>query len=118
MLRDAGILAWSLLLLLVGAVVVGIALSVRAYLAPVTPTFEFEGPTITQLEKLGEIVTTRVHVADVLTAKEGTFKGARLIKGDALIAVDMMRARLVEKQSDKKHAIISLPAPTCDSSPC
>ena len=111
MLRDAGMLVWSVLLLLLGAAVVGIALSARAYFAPVTPTFEFEGPTITQLEKLGEIVTTRVHVADVLTANDGTWKGAWLIKGDALIAVDLMHAKLVEKQLDKKHAIISLPAP-------
>ena len=50
-------------------------------------------PTVPQIEKLQELVTLKVHVADVLTGHDekwyGDVNSVHLIKGDALVAVDL-----------------------------
>jgi hypothetical protein len=69
------------------------------------------GPTITSLESLGELVSTKVQVADVLEATGNDYRGSWLIKGDALISIEMTRARIVES-NDRTHAArVSLPLP-------
>ena len=80
---------------------------------PSTPIiFTSSGPTITQIESLGLLTVTRVHVADVLVAEGHSYRGSWLVKGDALFAVDCRRAELVSRDETNKTAIIRLPAPT------
>jgi len=70
------------------------------------------GLTIEKLEELGALVTTRVHVADILAGDDGGhWKGAWLIKGDALLAVDMRQAVIEEQDDVTQRASIRLPPP-------
>lgn len=72
-------------------------------------------PTVQTLEKLAHLVTLKVHIADVLEAesKDGwkSVKGAWLIKGDALLGIDMTKATIASINYTNKHAIILLSAP-------
>jgi hypothetical protein len=68
-------------------------------------------PTVERLERLKELVTLRVHIADVLTAEGSGYKGAWLIKGDALLCVDLNRARITDKDEPHKHLVVHLPKP-------
>ncbi len=69
-----------------------------------------------QIEKLARLVTLKVAVADILQATAGTgwteVKGAWLVKGDALITVDMSKAATVSKDTQNKKAVLLLPVPT------
>jgi hypothetical protein len=73
------------------------------------------GPAVVRLEKLSELATVKVHVADVLTAENtswfGDIKGAWLIKGDALISVDMKLAKVLSTNGEKKVIRVLLPRP-------
>ena len=53
----------------------------------------------------------RVHVADVLTAEGDGHRGAWLIRGDALIGVNLARATILEKDDEARRAIVCLPQP-------
>jgi hypothetical protein len=69
------------------------------------------GPTVTELQKLAELVTTKVYVADVLIGESAKYRGSWLIKGDALIAVDMNKAAIVSRDDAMRTAVVRLPAP-------
>lgn len=69
------------------------------------------GPTVTHLESLGQLVATKVYVSDVLTAEGEGYCGSWLIKGDALISIDLSRATVVEVDSTIRRARIILPQP-------
>ena len=73
--------------------------------------FTSSGPTITQIESLGLLTVTRVHVADVLVAEGHSYRGSWLVKGDALFAVDCRQAKLLNRDEANKTATIRLPAP-------
>ena len=70
-----------------------------------------QGPTIERLERLSQLCTGRVYVADVLIGQSDTTKGAFLIRGDALIAVDLSRAVIAEKDESARRATIRLSPP-------
>ncbi|MFH0966050.1 MAG: DUF4230 domain-containing protein [Planctomycetota bacterium] len=101
-----------ILLILLFATTAGALFTLLWLRSEKTPVSVFSsGPTVTNLRRLGELVTTRVHVADVLTAEDQKYRGFWLIKGDALIAVDMLQAR-VESRNDETHsATVVLPPP-------
>ena len=67
------------------------------------------GPTISQLERISELVPIRVHVADVLIAQGEGYKGAWLIKGDAVLSCDVSRAKIVHIDSAARSATLRLP---------
>ena len=69
------------------------------------------GPTIEHLESLSELVCLKVHVSDVLVGENDTHRGAWLIKGDALLAIDLGQARIVESDRVLRRAKIRLPLP-------
>jgi hypothetical protein len=69
------------------------------------------GPTIEKLEKLSHLVTHRVTVADVLTASENNYRGSWIIKGDALLSVDLGAAEIRDKNLTLRKAKIILPQP-------
>ena len=70
-----------------------------------------QGPTIERLEKLSQLVAIRVHVADVLIGEGNGCKGSWLIRGDALIAVNLGQATIAEKDESSRRATIRLPQP-------
>ena len=73
------------------------------------------GPTITGLEKLGHLCFLKINIADVLSVHDdgflGDIKGLWLVKGDALVAVDMRRAEICDKDTERRTATVVLPAP-------
>jgi hypothetical protein len=75
------------------------------------PSFRSSGPTIVQLERLQYLVSTRVHVADVLIGESSWLQGSWIIQGDGLIGVDMSRAEIKGKDEKSRTAIIVLPQP-------
>jgi hypothetical protein len=79
--------------------------------APAPVVVHSQGPTVERLERLSQLVTTRVYVADVLVGEGEGCRGAWLIKGDALVGVNLGRARIEEKDEATKQALIVLPSP-------
>ena len=73
--------------------------------------FSSSGPTIVQLERLQYLVSTRVHVADVLVGESRWLEGSWIIQGDALLAVDMAKAEIKDRNEQAKTAVIVLPQP-------
>ncbi len=69
------------------------------------------GPTVTNLEMLGDLVTVKVHIADVLISRSNDYQGSWLVKGDALIGLDLARAEIVDKDDQLRSARIKLPQP-------
>jgi hypothetical protein len=76
------------------------------------PTFSSPGPTLVQLERLQYLVSTRVHVADVLVGESRWLEGSWIIQGDALIGVDMSKAEINNTDEKARTAVIVLPQPT------
>jgi hypothetical protein len=75
------------------------------------PIFRSAGPTVVQLERLRQLVSTRVHVADVLVGESRWLEGAWIIRGDALLAVDMSQAEVKDRDEQARTATILLPQP-------
>jgi len=72
---------------------------------------QHQGPTIERLEQLSHLTTSRAHVADVLVGEGDGHRGAWLIRGDALIGVDLGRACISDKDAVARRAMIRLPKP-------
>jgi hypothetical protein len=75
------------------------------------PTFSSPGPTVVQLERLQQLVSTRVHVADILVGESRWLEGSWIIQGDALLAVDMSKAEVTDRDEKARIATIILPHP-------
>ena len=75
------------------------------------PTFSSPGPTVVQLERMQQLVSTRVHVADVLVGESRWLEGSWIIQGDALLAVDMSKAEIKDRDETARTAAIVLPRP-------
>ena len=75
------------------------------------PSFSSPGPTVVQLERLQQLVSTRVHVADVLVGESRWLGGSWIIQGDALLAVDMSQAEVTDRDEKARTATIILPHP-------
>jgi Protein of unknown function (DUF4230) len=75
------------------------------------PTFSSPGPTVVQLERLQQLVSTRVHVTDILVGESRWLEGSWIIQGDALLAVDMSKAEIKDKDEKARTAAIVLPRP-------
>jgi hypothetical protein len=83
----------------------------RLQATPARATIQSQGPTIQRLERLSHLVTTRVAVAYVLVGEGEGCRGSWLIRGDALIGVDLSRARILEKDDEARWATVRLPPP-------
>ena len=93
-----------LLVIAVLAVIAIVALRTRSWLPP-TPqpiVIQSQGPTVERLQRLSHLVTTKVLIADVLVGEGEGHVGAWLIKGDALIGVDLSRAKITTKDNAAK----------------
>jgi hypothetical protein len=103
----------ALLLILLAAASSAVLLIPRL-VPPSTPppvVVHSQGPTIEKLERLSQLVTTRVHVADVLVGEGANCRGAWLIKGSAIVSVNLGKATIVGKDETTKSATIRLPQP-------
>jgi uncharacterized protein DUF4230 len=76
------------------------------------PVVRSVGPTMVQLERLQYLVSTRVQVADVLVGESRWLEGSWIIQGDALLAVDMSKAQIKDKDGKLHTALIVLPQPS------
>ena len=78
-------------------------------------SFVSQGPTIQKLQELGELVSLKVTIADVLEGSDrswlGDITGVWLVKGEALLAVDMRKARFLQRDEQARTAILRLPQP-------
>ena len=81
---------------------------------PAQPKIVSLGPTVEEVQKLSELVTLRIYISDVLVGSDeqwnGSVEAAFLVKGDALISVDLARMD-VAKDVEKKTAVLTLPKP-------
>jgi hypothetical protein len=104
------LIAWTAL-----AILVAQAVALRRGWDPgvgeTPPTFSSPGPTVVQLERLQQLVSTRVHVADVLVGESRWLEGSGIIPGEALFAVDMTRAEIEGKDETARTAVVVLPQP-------
>lgn len=95
------------------AVVVGVIVCLRqlrvAQPPPIVVTSA--GPTIDRIEKLSQILVSRVHIADVLIGVSDDSRAAFLIRGDALIGLDLNKAVITAKDDARRQATIQLPQP-------
>ena len=104
------LIAWTVLAVLVVQTVPlirGWDLGVRE----TPPTFSSPGPTVVQLERLQQLVSTRVRVADVLVGESRWLERCWIIMGDALLAVGMSKAEVKERDEKARTATIILPHP-------
>lgn len=73
------------------------------------------GPTIEQIQKLSQLVTLKVDVADVLeTQVKGYTGGAKaviLVKGDLLLSTDLSHAKFEQMDQQHRTATLILPSP-------
>ena len=83
----------------------------RLQATPASIAVQSQGPTIQRLERLSHLVTTRVAVADVLIGEGEGCRGSWLIRGDALIGVDLSRAQILDKDDQARRATVRLPPP-------
>ena len=102
------ILAFGLL-----AVFIGLLICLRQFCIEKPPPIVVtsQGPTIERLERLSHVVTSRVCIADVLIGESDNSRGAWLIRGDSLIAVNLSKATITEKDEAARRATIRLPQP-------
>lgn len=81
-----------------------------------SPTPEVSSaPTIEQLQPLAALLTSRVVVTDAvvttITGRTGQLRAAVLVRGDALISVDLTQARIESADQDARTAVVVLPPP-------
>ncbi len=73
------------------------------------------GPTIIRVEKLSELSTLKVTFGKLITIKDvnrwGTVEGKWAIQGDALISVDMSKARIANVDAAARKVRLWLPRP-------
>ena len=76
---------------------------------PVPTKVHSMAPTVIQLERLGQLTSTRVHVTDVLWAEGEGYRGSWLITGDALLACDVAKSTIDNINPAARTATIRLP---------
>ena len=92
--------------LLLAALGIGTRLGAHQHITTQTQSL---GPTVSQLERIGELASARIHVTEILMADGEGFRGAWLIKGDALLACDVSRAKILNLNPTARTATLRLP---------
>lgn len=67
------------------------------------------GPSVSQLQRIGELAAARIHVTDVMTAEGEGYRGSWLIKGDALLSCDVSQAKITHVDPIARIATLRLP---------
>ena len=107
MLRNGVIL----LLVVAFSVGIGICLGRTQTAPPAPPMIRSIAPTMIQLERLGELMTTRVHVTDLLWAEGEGYRGSWLISGDALLSCEVSKTTVSNVNMEEHTATLRLPPP-------
>lgn len=117
LVRQSAKLFWNgFLLLLVSGLSVGLGIwSGKSRTPPPPPIIRSMALTVSQLERLGELTTARIHVTDVLWAEGEGYRGSWLISGDALLSCEIAKAKVVNIKEEKHTATIRLPLPRVTS---
>lgn len=71
----------------------------------------FGTPRIEQIENLGHLAALKVYISDVLEATSSGVKGVWLIRGDAIIGIEMTGIQITTIDELQKTAHIILPLP-------
>jgi len=69
------------------------------------------GPTVQHLESLSQLVCLRVSVSDVLVGENDDCRGSWLVRGDAVLAIDLKQAKILQCHPTFRRAQIQLPEP-------
>ena len=104
-LRYIGV-ALLLGMLLLATLGIGARIGAQPHIATQAPSL---GTTVSHLERIGELASARIHVTDILMADGEGFRGAWLIKGDALLACDASRAKILNLNPASRTATLRLP---------
>lgn len=97
----------------VGIVVVALLVA-RSWLTPVVTTWS-SGPTIEHLETLSDLICLRVHISDVLVGENDNVRGSWLVKGDAVLGIDLRQGKVIESDTARRQAKLKLPVPVVQS---
>lgn len=80
-----------------------------------TPIETTSAPSVEQLQALTSLVTTNVHVTDALTVnltgRTGQLRAAVIVRGNAMISIDLTQARIEQIDQVGRTATIVLPTP-------
>ena len=83
------------------------------------PSVVSSAPSVEQLKPLAALLTNRVVVVDAVTISIagylGDLRAAVVVRGDAMITVDLTQARIEEVNHDARRAVIVLPSPHVES---
>jgi hypothetical protein len=95
-----------------------IAVSVTVWLAtPPVPLASHAPPppTLLEVQRLAELVTARVAIADVretkLTGYLGSVKAVLIVRGEALLGPDLSQARIISSEEQQRRLVIELRKP-------
>jgi hypothetical protein len=67
------------------------------------------GPTIERVQSLGHLAVLKISISDALIATSDSYRGSWLVKGDALLMIDLRYATIKDKNEKTKTATIVLP---------
>ena len=73
-------------------------------------------PSLSLIQTMSELATTRVHVSDVIEGENGHWKGRWTLHGEVILGVDLSMVSYIQAQPEKREAILSLPPPHLISS--
>ena len=76
-----------------------------------TPAFTHRGPTVKQLERMGHLTVLKLSIGAVLEGDGHGYRGAWLVRGDAIYMIDMRDATLIFKDDSLRQATIELAMP-------
>jgi hypothetical protein len=79
-----------------------------------TAVWRTSGPSVESIQRVAELCTIRVSVADVLTGDGYGYRGVWIVKGDAVFGIDADRIRVPNDSLDEIHrtATVVLPRPS------
>ena len=112
--RKFAVAIMALIVVLIVLVVAGSVFS--ALRAPhADPEFSHAGPTLESVRALSSLVTTKMTLADAIISQISGFTGSMsavlVIRGDALIGIDMQQARISDKDDNTRSLVLILPQP-------
>ncbi len=67
-------------------------------------------PTVERVTEIGDLCVFKIHTSDMLTAKSSSLKASWMIAGDALISVDLTKARIDQADQVAKTLVLEMPA--------
>ncbi|HVS73221.1 MAG TPA: DUF4230 domain-containing protein [Phycisphaerae bacterium] len=105
--------AWRLALTVAGIVIV--AVGAFWLLHPAEKLQPSPAPSLNQIQELQELVTHRVLVSKIHETRVAGYTGSMIVTivvhGDVLVGVDLQRARILEKDENKRQMLLELPLP-------